>query len=89
MKLASRKAGGRDGQLVVVDRALTRFVTVPTIAPTLQSALDQWNEVEPLLRDVARALRGRHRRRRTPVRSTRNAQHPCRARSSGPTQAPM
>jgi fumarylacetoacetate (FAA) hydrolase len=56
MKLASRKAGGRDGQLVIVDRALRRFVPVPTIAPTLQSALDQWNEVEPLLRDVAAAL---------------------------------
>src|SRR5688572_11895450 len=56
MKLASRKAGGRDGQLVSVDRALRRFVPVPTIAPTLQSALDQWNEVEPLLRDVALAL---------------------------------
>ena len=56
MKLASRKAGGRDGQLVVVDRALTRFAPVPAIAPTLQSALDRWAEVEPLLRDVASAL---------------------------------
>ena len=56
MKLASRKAGGRDGQLVVVDRALTRFIAVPGIAPTLQSALDQWSEVEPLLRDVAAAV---------------------------------
>ena len=56
MKLASRKAGGRDGQLVIVDRALTRFVPVPTIAPTLQSALDHWKAVEPLLREVANAL---------------------------------
>jgi fumarylacetoacetate (FAA) hydrolase len=56
MKLASRKVGGRDGQLVIVDRALTRFVPIPTIAPTLQAALDHWNEVEPLLRDVANAL---------------------------------
>ena len=56
MKLASRRAGGRDGQLVIVDRALTRFVAVPTIAPTLQSALDSWHEIEPLLRDVATAL---------------------------------
>ncbi len=56
MKLASRKAGGRDGQLVVVDHALTRFIPVPTIAPTLQSALDSWRDVEPLLRDVAAAL---------------------------------
>jgi fumarylacetoacetate (FAA) hydrolase len=56
MKLASRKAGGRDGQLVVVDSALTRFVAVPQIAPTLQSALDHWAEVEPRLREVAAAL---------------------------------
>ncbi len=56
MKLASRKAGGRDGQLVIVDRALSRFVPVPTIAPTLQSALDRWHDVEPMLRDVADAL---------------------------------
>jgi fumarylacetoacetate (FAA) hydrolase len=61
VKLASRKAGGRDGQLVVVDRALTRFVPVPDIAPTLQSALDQWHEVEPLLRDIAAAVEsGKH-----------------------------
>jgi fumarylacetoacetate (FAA) hydrolase len=61
MKLASRKVGGRDGQLVVVDRALTRFVAVPDIAPTLQAALDQWTEVEPLLRDVATAVEsGKH-----------------------------
>ncbi len=56
MKLASRKAGGRDGQLVVVDRALTRFVTVPDIAPTMQAALDSWVEVEPQLREVSNAL---------------------------------
>jgi fumarylacetoacetate (FAA) hydrolase len=56
MKLASLKAASRDGQLVVVDRALTRCVPVPTIAPTLQSALDRWSKVEPLLREVAAAL---------------------------------
>lgn len=56
MKLASRKVGGRDGQLVVVDREMKRFVAVPSIAPALQAALDQWHEVEPLLKDVAEAL---------------------------------
>jgi fumarylacetoacetate (FAA) hydrolase len=56
MKLASRRAGGRDGQLVVVDRALSRFAPVPDIAPTLQAALDHWEEVEPLLRGIASAL---------------------------------
>jgi fumarylacetoacetate (FAA) hydrolase len=56
MKLASRRAGGRDGQLVVVDTTLTRFAPVPDIAPTLQSALDHWEEVEPLLRGISTAL---------------------------------
>jgi fumarylacetoacetate (FAA) hydrolase len=56
VKLASRRAGGRDGQLVVVDRALSRFAPVPDIAPTLQAALDHWQEVEPLLRGIASAL---------------------------------
>jgi fumarylacetoacetate (FAA) hydrolase len=61
VKLASRKAGGRDGQLVIVNRSLTHFVAVPDIAPTLQAALDQWNEVEPLLRDIAAAVEsGKH-----------------------------
>lgn len=61
MKLASRKAGGRDGQLVVVDRTLSHFVAVPDIAPTLQAALDQWSEAEPLLRDIATAVEsGKH-----------------------------
>lgn len=56
MKLASRKAGGRDGQLVVVDRALEHFASVPGIAPTMQDALDRWREVEPALRTVAAEL---------------------------------
>jgi len=56
MKLATLKSGGRDGQLVVVDRALTRFVPAPSIAPTLQAALDHWNEVEPLLLQIATDL---------------------------------
>lgn len=56
MKLASLKAGGRDGQLVVVNRELTKCVPVPSIAPTMQSALDRWSEVEPALRATAAAL---------------------------------
>jgi fumarylacetoacetate (FAA) hydrolase len=56
MKLASRRAGGRDGQLVVVDTALARYAPVPDISPTLQSALDHWDEVEPLLRGISTAL---------------------------------
>jgi fumarylacetoacetate (FAA) hydrolase len=56
MKLASLKSAARDGQLIVVNRALTHFVTVPHIAPTLQAALDNWVMLEPLLQAAARAL---------------------------------
>ena len=60
MKLASLKAGGRDGTLVVVSRDLTRAVAVPEIAETLQSALDRWSETEPALRIIAERLEGGH-----------------------------
>jgi fumarylacetoacetate (FAA) hydrolase len=56
VKLASLKAGGRDGTLVVVSRDLARCVTVPEIAPTLQYALDHWTRLEPQLRNVAEQL---------------------------------
>ena len=60
MKLASLKSE-RDGQLVVVNRALTHCVPVPQIAATMQSALDRWSAAEPLLRAVATALEsGKH-----------------------------
>jgi fumarylacetoacetate (FAA) hydrolase len=48
MKLASLKSG-RDGQLVLVSRDLSRAVAAPDIAPTLQAALDNWAELAPLL----------------------------------------
>jgi fumarylacetoacetate (FAA) hydrolase len=53
VKLASLKSGGRDGTLVVVSRDLTRAVPVPDIAPTLQAALDDWEEAAPFLMEVA------------------------------------
>lgn len=56
MKLASLKAGGHDGTLVVVDRALARCVRVPEIAPTLQRAIEDWARAGPALAEVARAL---------------------------------
>lgn len=59
MKLASLRAG-RDGRLVVVSRDLTRAVAVPDLAPTLQAALDTWDETEPELRAVARLLEDGH-----------------------------
>lgn len=55
MKLASLKSG-RDGQLVIVSRDLTRAIAVPEIADTLQQALDNWEELEPRLQAVSDQL---------------------------------
>ena len=56
MKLATLKAGGRDGTLVVVNRDLTRCQTVDGVAPTLQKALDDWDAAMPSLQAVYDAL---------------------------------
>jgi fumarylacetoacetate (FAA) hydrolase len=48
MKLASLKSG-RDGQLIVVSRDLSRAVSAASVAPTLQAAMDNWAECEPEL----------------------------------------
>ena len=56
MKLATLKRGGRDGTLVVVNRALTHCRPVPHIARTLQAALDAWEAVVSPLRHVYAAL---------------------------------
>src|SRR6266851_5897943 len=56
MKLGSLKEGGRDGTLIVVNRALTRAVRATDVAPTLQKALDDWAAAAPKLRAVAEQL---------------------------------
>lgn len=56
MKLATLKNGTRDGVLVVVSKDLTQCTTVGHIAPTLQSALDNWEAIAPILRRVAKSL---------------------------------
>ncbi len=60
MKLASLKRGGRDGTLVVVDRALGRAVAVPHLASTLQQALDDWASMAPQLAIVSATLEAGH-----------------------------
>ncbi len=52
MKLASLKSGGRDGELIVVDRALRHAVRVTEIARTLQAALDDWQHIAPELERI-------------------------------------
>ena len=56
MKLASLKSGNRDGTLVVVSRDLQRAVVAGPAAPTLQSVLDQWNDLAPGLDLLYRQL---------------------------------
>ena len=48
MKLASLK-DGRDGQLVIVSRDLSKAADASDIAPTMQAALDEWEVVSPQL----------------------------------------
>lgn len=49
MKLASLNSGHRDGALIVVSRDLSRAVSAAAIAPTLQAALDDWQQAAPRL----------------------------------------
>ena len=48
MKLASINQG-RDGQLIVVDNQMQRYVSATEIAPTLQTALDNWDNCKERL----------------------------------------
>jgi fumarylacetoacetate (FAA) hydrolase len=54
VKLATLRTGG-DGTLLIVSRDLTRAVRAEA-APSLQAALERWEEVEPAMRAQAAAL---------------------------------
>ncbi|MBO6508429.1 MAG: fumarylacetoacetate hydrolase family protein [Roseibium sp.] len=56
MKLATLKDGSRDGKLVVVNDQLTYCTEATHIAPTLQVALDDWDQVAPKLELLAESL---------------------------------
>jgi fumarylacetoacetate (FAA) hydrolase len=56
LKLASLKAGGRDGTLIVVNRDLTHYAIVADVAATLQQAIDDWSDAAPRLNAVSEAL---------------------------------
>lgn len=60
MKLGSLKAGGRDGTLVIVDRALTKAVPAAGIAATLQAALEGWQTIAPRLHRIYEILNLSH-----------------------------
>ncbi len=56
MKLGSLAVGGRDGTLVVVKRDVSAITRATAIAPTMQAALDRWDEVAPQLTELAQRL---------------------------------
>jgi fumarylacetoacetate (FAA) hydrolase len=58
MKLASLRAGGRDGTLIVVNRGLTHAIAATDIAPTLQYAIENWDVVSPKLLHASERLNG-------------------------------
>ncbi len=56
MKLATLKNKTRDGQLIVVSQDNSQAVRATDIALTMQQALDNWHEVQPLLEKKYQAL---------------------------------
>lgn len=56
MKFATLKNGSRDGRLVLVSRDLTLAVDAAALAPTMQYALEHWDQVEPGLQALYQAL---------------------------------
>ena len=60
MKLATRRDGAPDGVLHVVSRDLARSVAATGIAPTLQSAIEDWARVAPALQALSDALNAGH-----------------------------
>lgn len=56
MKVATFKDGSPDGVLHVVSRDLRHSVAATDIAPTLQSAIERWDEVAPALEQLYDAL---------------------------------
>ena len=61
MKLATLPNGTPDGRLVIVSRDLTRAADAAHVAPTLQAALERWQELSPALASLYADLNaGRH-----------------------------
>ncbi len=57
MKLASlRTPYSRDGELCLVNRALTKAIKIPELAKTLQAALDNWAKIAPELEQLYNEL---------------------------------
>ena len=56
MRLGTLRGRDRDGELVVVSADGARYTRAATVAPTLQAALDDWDQTAPRLAALAQAL---------------------------------
>jgi fumarylacetoacetate (FAA) hydrolase len=56
MRLGTIDNGSRDGELVLIAPDGVRFVRARQVAPTLQAALDAWDDVAPRLGDLESRL---------------------------------
>lgn len=56
MKCATLKNQSRDGELIVVSEDLQSAIKVPDIAPTLQAAMDNWQNCKNHLQEIYTAL---------------------------------
>jgi fumarylacetoacetate (FAA) hydrolase len=56
MRLATIRDGSRDGRLAVVRRDGEALADASRVAPTLQAALDRWEDCAPALRGLAEEL---------------------------------
>ncbi len=56
MKLATRRNGTRDGELLMVSRDLTKAVVASSVAPTLQGLLDNWDALNGKAQALSDAL---------------------------------
>lgn len=56
MIFATLREGGRDGTLLVINRARDRAVRAAGVAPTLQALLDDWDRLSPGAADLAARL---------------------------------
>jgi len=57
MKLATIQNGTKDGQLVILSHDNSHYALAPDRYPTLQSALDNWKNAEPVLRTAAATIK--------------------------------
>jgi fumarylacetoacetate (FAA) hydrolase len=56
MKLATKRDGSRDGELIVVSKDLSQYCSAFEIAPNLQTALDNWSKTAPQLASLSERL---------------------------------